>query len=366
MNEWGGLTFNKKRTHYNRDGHTRTLPIVKNDAEIIKAESFPCSPSPTNRNIFAIENALIQLGIGELAALTAAMLWTVSSMIWGSFRLTAAQMNLLKNLLGSVMVLAHLLVANQLMSQPAFQADWYSWGWLALSALVGLSIGDTLFFRSLQILGPRRALMLATTSPIFAVIAGKLFLQEHLYFLTVAGVIFAVLGVGIVLSDSRANVEAPGLMPGSAKTGILAGLLAAICQAIGAVFSKFAMQGPDGNEICDPLEATFIRLLLSGLIILSVTILRRELGSIARTIKRDKLLGRLLLGTALGTWLGIGASMLAYARADIGVAQTLMSTCPLFAIPVLWIRYRQRVTQIGWIGTLVALTGITMVVWKWG
>lgn len=293
------------------------------------------------------------------------MLWTISSMIWGSFRLTAAQMNLLKNLLGSGMVLIHLIVVSYLGSKPTFSADWYSWKWLGLSGLVGLAIGDTLFFRSLQILGPRRALMLATTSPIFAVVSGKLFLGEHLYSLTVSGVVIAVLGVGIVLSDSRARAESPGIMPGSAKTGILAGVSAAICQAIGAVFSKRAMQAADGTEICDPIEATFIRLLLSGMMILVVTIARRELGSIAATIKRDQLVGRLLLGTAMGTWLGIGASMVAYSQADVAVAQTLMSTCPLFAIPVLWLRYRQRVTHIGLIGTIVALAGITMVVWKW-
>lgn len=308
---------------------------------------------------------LLQIGIGEYAALTAAMLWTVSSMIWGSFRLSASQMNLLKNLLGAGMVFIHLILANSLAARPWFSAGWESWGWLGLSGLIGLAIGDTFFFRALQILGPRRALMLATTSPIFAVIAGWLFLGEHLYWLTVGGVLLAMLGVGVVLSDRKAHQESPGLLPGTLKAGIVTGVLAAICQAVGAVFSKMAMQSPEGLERCDPLEATLIRLLLSGLMILVVTTAKRELLTLAQTVIRDKLLGRLLIGTAMGTWMGIGLSMLAYSQSNIGVAQTLMSTCPLFAIPVLWLYHGQKFSVKALLGTSIALAGIALVVWKW-
>jgi drug/metabolite transporter (DMT)-like permease len=308
---------------------------------------------------------LLHIGIGEYAALTAAMLWTFSSMIWGSFRLSASQMNLLKNLLGAAMVLIHLTLVNSCAARPLFAAGWESWGWLGLSGLIGLAIGDTFFFRALQILGPRRALMLATTSPIFAVIAGWLLLGEQLYWLTVAGVLLAVFGVGVVLGDRRAQQESPGLLPGTMRAGIIAGGLAAVCQAVGAVFSKMAMQTPEGLERCDPLEATFIRLLLSGLMILVVTTAKREILALARTVIRDKLVGRLLLGTAMGTWMGIGLSMLAYSKADIGVAQTLMSTCPLFAIPVLWLTQGQKFSAKALLGTAIALAGIAMVVWKW-
>ena len=64
--------------------------------------------------------------------------------------------------------------------------------------------------------------------------------------------------------------------------------------------------------------------------------------------------------TALGTWLGIWLSLVAFSGNDIAIAQTLMSTCPLFAIPVMWILHRHRINRLAFFGTVVAFFGIWM------
>lgn len=302
------------------------------------------------------------MGIGEWAALTAALFWTFSSLFWSSIRLSAWNINFIKCLLGSFLVGSHLLVAACYWNQFPFEAPLKSWGLLGLSGLVGIVAGDTFYFRCLQVLGPRLALMVFTTSPIFSALFGWLWLQEAMLLVPVFGVLVTVAGVAIVVGNRKSANEGAGLMPGSFRTGITVGLLGSACNAIGSVFSKAAMV-ENGEHVCGFLEATWIRLVLSGMMIGCIVVAQRQVVPLWQKISQEKIWLRLWLGTALGTWLGIGASMLAFQKTNsIAVAQTLMSTCPLFAIPICWFFYKQTSTWLSIVGTLVAIYGIWLVV----
>lgn len=302
------------------------------------------------------------MGIGEWAALTAALLWTFSSMLWGRIHLSAININLWKNIIGTLLVATHLVVLATFANGTGLEASTRSWFWLGLSGLVGVVIGDTLYFRSLQILGPRLALMVATTGPIFSVVLGWLFLHEVLLTLAIAGIFITVGGVVVVVADRKAAREAPGLMPGRIRIGLAAGTGGAICQAIGGVFSKLGMRDSEGLEICNALEATFIRLLIAAIATVIIVVGQRKLAAIARQPINRGMLKYLIPATALGTWLGIWFSQIAYNYSDVAVAQTLLSTCPLFAIPIVWLVYQHRVSFLSIIGTIVALVGVALVV----
>ena len=97
------------------------------------------------------------MGTGELAALAAAALWACSSLIYGRTPLSAWQINFGKNILASILLLVHLAVVAALVGRPMFSADLRTITALAISSVVGIVIGDTYYFRSLQILGPRHA-----------------------------------------------------------------------------------------------------------------------------------------------------------------------------------------------------------------
>lgn len=302
------------------------------------------------------------MGIGEWAALSAALMWTGSTMIWGRIPLTAMALNLSKNIIAVAIILIHVLVLAGFAGRPMFQAPAGSWVWLGLSGLVGVAVGDTLYFRSLQILGPRRALMMATTSPLFAVVLGAVLLGEDLRFSAVSGIVITVIGVIVVVADRKARKESPGLKPGRTSLGVFCGILAAVCQAVGGVFSKKGMLSVDGAELCDPIEATFIRLLISAIGVVAIVAWGKNLGKFFHEARKPDMLKLLIPATALGTWLGIWMSQVAFRYSDVAIAQTLLSTCPLFAIPIVWIAHKHRVTILSFIGTVVALVGIAMTV----
>ena len=303
------------------------------------------------------------MGIGELAALSAALLWTFSTLLWGKIDLSAMGLNLCKNAIGTVMLIGHLTALVIFLDRPSLLlAPQVSWFWLSLSGLIGIVVGDTVYFRSLQIMGARRALIMATTGPIFAAILGWMILNEALGILAITGIALTVAGVLFVVIDRKAKHEVPGIMPGRLRDGILLGLAGAVCQSVGGVFSKLGMVDSSGQQICDAVEATFIRLFVASVATIGYVMLRKQIGELFHRARQWKELRMIVPATAIGTWLGIWLSQLAYQHSDVAIAQTLLATCPLFAIPIVWLVDGHRITLIGVVGTIVALIGIYLTV----
>ena len=334
-------------------------------------------------------------GFGELVALTTAFLWTISSFLWGRVKLNAFELNICKNIIACLLLVIHmggllligyvgsakqqdsdasanpktsLVAESETNQEPEIKADSNSgfrlkaspvaWLWLGLSGVIGIVVGDTCFFRSLQILGPRRSLVVATSSPLFAVILGWLMLNEHLALLKIIGVLLTVAGISIVVSEKKGQAEALDLYPGRQSVGIGFGLCAAGCQVIGLAFSKIGMKLDD----CSPLEATFIRILFAAICALSVQVIRRKVIDFFKRALKVEVLKAVFFAAAIGSWLGIWLSQVAIQRTDIGIAQTLFSTCPLFAIPLVFLIQGHETSAIALGGTIVAIGGVAMIV----
>jgi len=295
------------------------------------------------------------MGIGEWASLAAALMWTLSSLLWGRIHLSALALNLCKNFIAIAIIGVHLAVLIFLTGEPRLDLSLETWSWLGLSGLTGIVIGDTLYFRSIQILGPRLALMVATTCPIFVAVLGWLLLNENLQIYGIIGILLAVGGVIIVVADRKASKEKPGLFPGEHSIGVALGLLASICQAVGAVASKIGM----AYENCDPLVATLVRIVVAAIATLGIVLYQKKLKELLPKIFTWPVMRVLVPAAVVGSWLGIWFSQIAYKDASkIAVAQTLMATCPLIAIP--FIRYLDghRVSAISIGGTVLAILGI--------
>ncbi|MBL8856121.1 MAG: DMT family transporter [Planctomycetaceae bacterium] len=295
------------------------------------------------------------MGMGEWCALTAALLWTFSSMLWGKIRLTPTVLNFAKNWVGCGLLLTHVLVVSLIWQTWPNWGNWQSALWLSLSAVIGIAIGDTFYFRSIQILGPRLALVMATTAPLFGATIGLVVFGEILPWFGWTGVGLTLLGVYVVVSDRRSRVEAPGLFQGAVVEGALCGLGGAICQAIGGGLSKQA------TKDCGELEAAAIRTTVALIATLAYIALRGKLGESWRASMRLEHLKKIVPAAGLGTWLGIWLSQIAFNQAPLAIALTLMSTSPLFAIPIVHFYFGHRATKIAIIGSLIAVAGVYLV-----
>lgn len=303
-------------------------------------------------------------GPGELAGLAAAGFWACASLFYSRTNLTAWQINFGKNLLASVVLLIHLSLLTLPFGRSLFQADQRTLLLLTGSSVFGILIGDTFYFRSLQILGPRRALIVSTASPLFATTVGWLYLKESLLAANIFGILLTLSGILIVISERSDGQETPGLFPSTMLKGVLCGLAGAVCNAGGATLSHIATHGAEasGSQGCDALEATVIRVCVAAIgSVLSALVSLRLRETISAAFNPSALRS---YGPAVicGPWLGIWMSQIAYRNSLLAIAITLTCTTPLFAMPMTRILYGHRITVRGLSGAIVALAGVYLTV----
>lgn len=288
---------------------------------------------------------------GELAALMAAFLWAVATVVFG--RLGKALSPLVLNLAKGAIALVLLALTLVLLGQSAAGLDRQAVSILALSGVIGIGLGDTAYFAAINHLGPRRALLLETLAPPLAALMALVFLQETLSGQAWLGIGLTLVGVVWVIAE-----RVPGAAPGKADyRGVLYGVLAALGQATGAVMSRAVLAD---TEIA-PMWSSLLR--LGGGFIIIVGILRWQ-GPVAgqlRPLRSPKLLAGVALAAGLGTYLAIYLQQMALKHAATGVAQALTSTSPLFVLP-LAAALGDRVSLRAVVGAMVALAGIGILV----
>ena len=183
--------------------------------------------------------------LGELAAIGAALCWSITSIAFAEAgRIVGSPIvNRTRLLLavGMVMSLNWILQGQAL----PVDAELFRWRWLALSAVLGLGVGDALLFQAFVMIGARLSMLMMAMVPVFGVIMGWTLLDENLSAIELTGIAITILGVGWVITERTTGT-------GNAKEqsnsryfmiGILCGLGGAAGQAGGLVTSKFGLKG---------------------------------------------------------------------------------------------------------------------------
>lgn len=286
---------------------------------------------------------------GELAALSAAFLWALASVLYGRIGqyLAPLKMNLLKNIIAMAMAMMVLWGKGGLFAG----IDRYSMSLLLLSGAVGIGLGDSAYFGALRHIGARRALLIMILSPPIAGILALLFLGENLSVGAWLGVFVTIAGVSWVISE---RVAGPGSVGAPAKPGIILGLLATLGQASGAVLSHAAFM----HQNISPMRSALLRLFGGTFIVLiAMPLLKSPAGQGYSNLKTLRRWATILLTVFIGTFLGIWLQQISLKYTAAGVAQTLFATSPLFVIPIVALM-GERVSLRAVLGALLALIGV--------
>ena len=288
---------------------------------------------------------------GELAALSAACLWAVSSVMYSRIgqRIPPLELNLLKGAIAIVLLVFTLFLSNGFLAaiSPTNLCL------LLLSGVVGIGLGDTAFFAALNCLGARRALLMETLAPPMTAILALIFLQEELSFRAWCGILLTVLGVVWVVSERVPNSSERSI---HLKRGIGFGILAAIALASGAVLSRAVFATTD----ISPLWAALLRLFGGVLILLPWAWQRQKQRHFQfKTLRSTRIIGAILFAAFAGTYLGIWLQQTAIKFTAAGIALTLTNTSPLFVLPIA-ICMGERISLRATLGVAIALSGIAI------
>jgi drug/metabolite transporter (DMT)-like permease len=288
---------------------------------------------------------------GEFAALGAAFLWAVASLLYGraTLEIPPRTLNLIKGVLAILLFGLTLILsgsgATTMSTMPLVL--------LMLSGVLGIGLGDTAYFEALKALGARRALLMETLAPPLTATIALLFLGETLTSDEWLGIGLTVCGVAWVISEQVENDDEPYILP---WRGIVFGLLAAGSQSVGAVLSRLAFT----QATVSPLWSALLRLAAGvGFLLLWSLFSRSSRTSLSYLKGAKHLWGIILFATFSGTYLGIWLQQASLKFTNAGTAQTLLATSQIFVL-LLSAGRGESISPRALTGTAVAVIGVAV------
>ncbi len=303
--------------------------------------------------------------LGPLAAIGTSTLWAFTSVLFteAGRRIGATRVNGFRL---AIALILHWVTFILLTGTALPQMNTAQLVALMFSGFIGFAICDQAMFIALVDIGPRRALLMMTTSPIFAAAMAWAFLHESPGWIAALGIALTLAGVAwVTLERAPAGTE----QHPNQRRGILLALVASVCQAIGFLLSKRGMgHGVEGAMQLDPQSATLVRVFfgLLGVVPIYLWNLRTERLARARATDPDAApngepirqgYALAAAGAVTGPFLGVWCSLIAINRAPLGVAQTLCGLAPVLILPIGWLIWKERITWRAAIGALIAVAG---------
>ena len=294
--------------------------------------------------------------LGALAALGAATAWSFSGILSHSTakNLGGFGFNRLRLLLaGSV-----LLVLTSVLGQWQY-IGWQPFTLLIISGFIGIFIGDSALFSTLARLGPRRTQLIYSTHAPITVILGFLFLNQSITGADLFGCILVFLGIWVAIFFGKPKTELHNFeqITGKLWVGMLIGLIAALCQAVGVIFSSPVMQSGAVN----PLLATTLRLVTAALCAQALGLIPLKIIAFKAPVTKKNILIAALSGL-LGLGLGMGLYMQGLRYAPAGLVAVLSAITPVLMLPMLWVFMQKVPAPQSWIGALLVVGGTVMII----
>jgi DME family drug/metabolite transporter len=287
--------------------------------------------------------------VGELAAISCAVLWAVSTVLMRSQtgRVPVLALNAIRALWASVVFLSVLAAVGRLgdlLTVPSAALI----GLLG-SVLIGMALGDTLHIKAMTLIGVSRALPISSTYPILTALLAVIWLDEPVTPRILGGIVLVVGGVYLVAFPRVGSVIER--VPASGR-GITLALIAACCWAVSTATVKPAL------SLVDPLVANGVRLPAAMLVLQLLSWRSEGLGSPFRFGRR----AGLMLAVA-GLISGLSGALWLLGVRDAGAAKAaaLSSTAPIFAAPLAALFLGEKLSRQVGLGTLLTVAGIWLV-----
>jgi drug/metabolite transporter (DMT)-like permease len=315
--------------------------------------------------------------VGELAALIAAMTWSVTSVALTSLsaRTAPAVLSALRLAAGSIVLLALLLASGQVSDLQ--QATTLGLAGVIASGLVGYGLGDTIYIAALGRLGMQRTFPVTMALYIgLTVVAGVVLLDEPFTWGLPFGAILIGAGIYLIVIEPAggrpqplphvpaaepamsafADVpDAPRPGAGTDYFGYLLLLLVGILWAIATVW----LAGSKGD--LGAIAAGAIRTPAGAISLLAFATMTQR-PALVRPFKDRGHITAIVIAGIVGT--GFGSLMYVYAVVHAGAARTaiLSATAPLLALPLSIMFLGERFTGRIGVGTVLCVVGILLVV----
>ncbi len=292
--------------------------------------------------------------IGEIAALSAALTFTITSVFYTFARrkvsaITSMAMSLP---IAWLMILGiHRLTFGEFFPADAPLDRWF---FLSASGVFAYVVASYFLLNAYQHIGPRLTMLIGSFAPVLGALLAWVFLGQTLALSATIGIAAVLFGIVWVVAE-RSGTSGGGFEP-NLRRGLIYACLATSMQATAFVLASRGVMGG-----FPPFSASVIRI-TAGVIALWVLVaFRGNLRSTATIFNHDGRLFLQLAGAGLAGPLAAGSLLLlALQYVPVGIATTLSNTSAIILIPVAYFVFKERITLRAIVGTLITIIGIAI------
>jgi DME family drug/metabolite transporter len=296
--------------------------------------------------------------IGELAAIGAALSWTISAMLYRRAlqQTKPVSANIVRLSSTSVVLLVFLVAMITLGVTTSLRPDIIALA--AASGIIGLGLGDTLYMVSLERIGVARAVPITCTYPLFNLLWAVFLIGEPITLPLLSGVVIIFVGVWLL---SHENLSSKGEnRKSSSVTGIAAALVTAILWSISIAMMDIAVKNAAATpSLEDAFVINTVRTVTVAALLLALSPIIDRQHIFLKMKKRTA--ATLVIGGIVA--LAIGWFFLGYSFLEIPESQAvpISSTTPLFSTLVGVFLLHEKVTARNMLGSIIVVAGIFLV-----
>lgn len=293
----------------------------------------------------------MSFGLGEFYALACTLAWATAVILFkkSGESLAPFALNFFKNIVVVPLFLLTMLVVHGL-DWPSIPAA--DLPLILLSGLLGIALGDTLYFQALNAIGASRMAVAQTLYSPFVIALSIVFLGERLHgwqFLGVALVLGGILLVTYVRNGSAADARV-------LRRGVLLGGASVLAMAAGVVMAKPML------EQHDFVTVTFLRV-IGGIAGQSAVVLwRRNAADLMNQYRAVRHWPQVIAGSIIGTYISMLLWLAGYKYTSASIAAVLNEMAAVVILIMAVVFLRERVTARQVFGCLLAVAGVVLVV----
>jgi len=295
---------------------------------------------------------------GSLLALSTGACWALSPICFASAgrRIGSYPVALLRLALASAILLA-LSPCQSIGAHTCLLPTPVQTLWIALSGLVGITIGDLLVYESLVRIGPQRTTQMMMLAPLASALLAWALTGEVLSPRIGLGSALVLAGTTYAVFEQKSPPAARPTL-GSLKSGLPLAILGALCVGMGAVFQRLAfLAGPS----LAAGTATMVRVVSASLFLWTAAAVRGDIPRVLSGLQDRYARNRLVLGAVFGTVIGMFCYVAALKNAPAGLVSTLAATSPLFVLIMLAVRRRTGVPLNLILASGTSLVGVGLI-----
>ncbi|MEE4246294.1 MAG: DMT family transporter [Kangiellaceae bacterium] len=291
------------------------------------------------------------MAIGEIFALSSAMVWAVAVIMYTRIgdTMPALELNLVKNSIGFLLLA---LTAITFESHQLPTMSMTDWTIVIISGVIGIAIADTFYMKALNTIGAGSTGVVAALYSPFVIILSMLYLGERLSIGQWFGLISVLTGVVFISLDKPSKKLTNKLL----WAGISYGVLAVFLTAFGVVAVKPILeQQPFFWSSTTRLAAGVISMLI-------YLVLAGRWHKTRIELTKPHHWRSIIIASVLGAYLAMTLWLAGYKYADASIAAVLNETTSIFIVLLAWLILKEPLTKLKVTGTLCAIAGVIMII----